>query len=266
MDSSVASFSSILADMRRNVAFKRGTEQSVAEVVDPNACPYCGGDGEIIERNENGYTVVRTCKHCNAWRKRRVARLLASAKLPEKCLGVDVRPHPQTRQFIDNFHPNKHEWLLFVGKPGTGKTTEAAWAAREIIKHKMATVRFYNAYDVMRQLVASKRRNDDHGALTRELDEIDLIVLDDLFKALPSPKSYDYADFVAAILEIVWARYDAGKPLIVTTQADFKYISQIDAALAGRIAELCKDSTVVFGRDATNWRLQQNEQNRTTAG
>ena len=232
----------------------------------PN-CSVCDDTGIVVKKDAQGRNISFPCTACRKLKKERIAHLTERAQLP-RVLVKNLSPHEITARFVRNFDKRRPEWLFFVGKPGSGKTTEAVWSVRSLIENKYVVCRFFNAFELTRHLVASKRRNDDHQALLDEITNADLIVLDDLFKEVPKQGSYGYDDFIAATLEIIWARYDSKKPMIVTTQINFNDIARIDSALAGRIAELCKGNVVVFDQNATNWRISKkgefdNEQNRT---
>ena len=232
----------------------------------PN-CSVCDDTGVVVKKDAQGRNISFPCTACNKLKKEKIAHLTERAQLP-RVLVKNLSPHDITARFVRNFDKRRPEWLFFVGKPGSGKTTEAAWSVRALIENKYAVSRFFNAFELTRQLIASKRRNDDHEEILDEITKADLIVLDDLFKAVPKQGSYGYDDFIAATLEIIWTRYDSKKPMIVTTQINFNDIARIDSTLAGRIAELSKGNVVVFDQNATNWRINprgefDNEQNRT---
>ncbi len=242
-------------------------QEQTREPIETPTCSVCCDTGVVVSMDAQGRNFSTPCKACNKLQKERIAHLTERAHLP-RVLVKDFVPHDVTRRFVNNFDKRKPEWLFFVGKPGSGKTTEAVMSVRSLIEKKYAVVRFYNAFELTRQLIASKRRNDDHEDILDEITKADLIVLDDLFKAVPKQGSYGYDDFISATLEIIWARYDSKKPMIVTTQINFNDIARIDSALAGRIAELCKGNVVVFDKNSTNWRIKpkgetSSEQNRT---
>ena len=219
----------------------------------PDACPVCGGTGYVFRRNEKGYVYIHECNACNMIKKERISLLLNVAQLPE--VKIALAPHVQSLKYVSNFCNDRPNWMIFTGKTGSGKTTEATWVAKKLIEEKGAYARFYNAYDLTRQLIATKRRIDEHEELIDEIKNLDLMILDDFLKTIPQQGSFSYAEFVEATLEIVWTRYDVRKPLIITTQSSIKALTSFDSALAGRIVELSQDYVIVFDNQSKNWRV-----------
>ena len=225
---------------------------------DSSVCPYCGDEGRYIT-TQDGATMVVRCNHCTSYHDGRVKRLLDKANLP--CLA-NVSPIALAKEYVDNFPRlmnERNNWMIFIGAPGVGKTTQASWTAREVIDRYYKSVRFYNAIDWSRKMMAAKRRNEERGRLFSGFEEADLVVLDDFLKSIPRQGSYEYEDFREAMLEAFWSRYDARKPMIVTTQLDFQQIAAFDEALAGRLFEMCGQRKVCYNQNATNWRLNQME-------
>lgn len=218
-------------------------------------CPACFDTGFVDRRDKYGRTISEPCRICDKNRKDRIRRLLEKARLPYH--KMDVKPNAETLDFLRDFDANKPIWMLFTGKAGGGKTTEAAWLAYELITKKFVSVRFYSGYDLVIDLNATRKRPDEHEKILDDIHEADLVVIDDLFKSLPAPNSYRYADYMEACYEAIWARYNVRKPLVITTQFPLEALIKVDAALAGRIAELSRGRIVGYGREAKNWRLVQ---------
>lgn len=216
------------------------------------SCPACNGTGYVVKNDENGRPVCAQCTICNMIEENRLLRLNQNSNLPET---ISVPPVPEALKFMRDYSPTLKKWLLFAGKTGSGKTTQAVSVARQLINKRYAKVSFYNAYDLTRKLTASKRRVDDHEHLVDEIATVDLLVLDDFLKVVPRPDAFGYTEFLESTYEIIWARYDSGKPMILTTQATRNSMVQIDAALAGRIVERSRGYVVYYSDNAPNRRL-----------
>ena len=117
-------------------------------------------------------------------------------------------------------------------------------------------MRFYNAFNLTRRLIANRKRAEDYYAAFDEFREADLVVLDDFLKSAPARNSFDFNDFYTVTCELLWTRYDDRKPLVITTQKTFNDVALFDSALASRIAEMGKGRFITLGRDATNYRLR----------
>jgi DNA replication protein DnaC len=221
-----------------------------------DVCPACGGDGVVVCHDVDGSNVVRPCLKCNGLKKKRVATLYKLSGIPNR-LAPNPKIDGAVRAYVDLYPAIRrgNNWLMLIGKPGSGKTTQATWLARELIDRYMTRVRFYNAFDLVRRLVALRKRNDEFERDMNEFVGAELVVLDDFLKNLPDKKSFNYSDYKETLLELIWARYDSKKPLVITTQRSFMSIAQFDSALAGRIAEACAGRVVVFDSDAKNYRI-----------
>lgn len=166
------------------------------------------------------------------------------------------------REYLNNFkeiNASGKNWAVFLGAPGAGKTTQATALARLLIAKKLVGVRFYNAFDLSRKLITSRSRPTDYETIFTEFEEAPVVVIDDFLKVIPSPNSFEYAGFKEAATRVVWSRYDARKPLILTSQRTQDEFWDFDEALAGRVFEMCAGRVVEFGENSKNWRLEYRE-------
>lgn len=224
-------------------------------VVQKNVCPTCDGTGVELTTDEFGRTFSRSCATCGGLDRIRERAQFRAAKIPRLPERVDVAP--AAARYVADFKrltPGSN-WILFSGRAGSGKTTNAAWIATEIITRYKLETKFYPAYDIVRRIATTKSATE-RDRLIDEAVSTPFVVLDDFLKIFPNKSSYQYSDFFEATLEIVWGRYDARRPLAITTQRDFRFVAEFDAALAGRIVESCDGRIVSFGADAKNWRLR----------
>lgn len=247
-----------ISDVINGIMPQVATGKQIEEKYD---CPVCHDTGYVDYRDKNGYMVTERCRVCDKARKNRVQRILEKAQLPFHTMHV--RPHQQTFDYIRDFNVNKPIWALFSGKAGSGKTTEAAWLAYELITKKGVITRFYGGYDLVIDLIATRNRQADHERILEEMNDSDLVVIDDLFKSLPAPNSFRYADYMEACYETIWSRYNVRKPLVITTQYSVEALVKIDAALAGRILELSRGRLISYGQNSKNWRIAQRPDERT---
>ena len=193
---------------------------------DKPSCPYCDDQGFIIE-TVDGRTFSRPCDHCKREEAQREERQFENAQIPR--LPMRFIPNKTSEEYLRDFNNlGRDNWILFTGRAGSGKTTNAAWIATGVIKKYKQSVRFYSAYNVVRRIVQARRA--EREKLVEEAVQTPFIVLDDFLKVFP-----------------------------ITTQVDFKTLAQFDAALAGRIVESCNGRVVSFGDGAKNWRLTDAE-------
>lgn len=220
-------------------------------------CELCGGDGVYIRRDANGRSIAEPCS-CGLLQKTQERRMFEAARIP--MLPQPFTPCDAARAYIAALPktPKENNWVLFTGKPGCGKTTNASWITIEEIKRYRNPARFFNSFEIIRR--AATMKGDARDDLMDTIIRTPFVVFDDFLKTFPHKDSYQYAAFHEATLEMIWGRYDRKLPTVFTTQRNFKEIAFFDAALAGRIAESCKDCVVVFDRNARNWRLEPQAQ------
>lgn len=117
-------------------------------------------------------------------------------------------PGRLTRRYVDQWQEMSHKGkgLLFLGKPGTGKTFYSCCVANALIdKGIFAFVT--NVTEVTRTF----KGEEDRRRLLYYTSSAALMVLDDL----GAERSTEYA--IEQLYSIVDQRYRSGKPLIVTT-------------------------------------------------
>ena len=220
-------------------------------------CDFCDGTGERIYRDEKGRSCVTVCTYCNTWRNRRKEVLYNAAHLPIKCGEYELVPN--VADYAEEFNSlknNPKNWLMLSGRPGTGKTTQATLLAHELIDRYLKRVLFFNSFDLFRRLVSSKKRVDEYDRIVDSFLDADVAILDDLLKVVPDRNSFEYADFKTVSLEVLWRRYDSGKPTVITSQVGFTEFMNFDSAFTGRVLEKCEDRFIVkFGENARNWRV-----------
>ena len=215
-------------------------------------CPICDDLGMIIERDARGRNVTRPCS-CGLAVRTQEKRLFEVAHIPK--LPTPFYPCDAAKEYVEKINdlPRYSNWILFSGRAGSGKTSNAAWIAIEYITRYREQVKFYPAYAITRKIATTK--GDARLDLVDDVIKTPLAVFDDLLKTFPRSDSFQYSDFFEATLEMLWGRYERKLPTVITTQRNFNELTTFDAALAGRIAESCANRVVLFDRDSRNWRI-----------
>lgn len=155
----------------------------------------------------------------------RVRRLIAQAKFPvlktidtfDFSAQPDLPKH-KILDLVDARFVREREALLFIGKPGTGKTHLAIALGVSACQAGYKT-RFYTAANLANQLVEA-RANHALSRLEKLWRKLDLVVLDELGYV---PFSREAAQLLFAIIS---ARYELGS-FIVTSNLDFSRWTEI---------------------------------------
>jgi DNA replication protein DnaC len=139
--------------------------------------------------------------------------------------------------------------LIFTGTVGTGKTYLAAAITLYLLNQCRSVV-----FGTVTSLLGRIRQTYDEDAEETERQVIDqlinasLLVIDDLGKEKPT------AWVEQMLYEIINARYEANKPLIITTNTSLKEIEDryenTGPAVVSRIIEMCQGVRM----DGADWR------------
>jgi DNA replication protein DnaC len=119
------------------------------------------------------------------------------------------------REWIDRWPTNDHG-LMFLGRPGTGKTHMAVAIVRELMSTKSARVLFRD----QRELLKSLQGTFDAGSTQREAEVLgpvlrtELLVLDDLGAGRTTPWARD------VMHDVIAQRYNDDRPLIMTSNLE----------------------------------------------
>ncbi len=159
------------------------------------SCPECCGDRRVYRQDSRGRLFSSPCPVCRGLEKERVKTALKLSGIPNVGDGLEIDLTRDLADYARRFRRDDFsEWLILTGKPGTGKTTQAAELAKRIIA-KGGNVRFYNAFNLTRRLIANRKRVDDFDRDFDDFRDADLVVLDDFLKSVPSRSSYEFNDF-----------------------------------------------------------------------
>jgi DNA replication protein DnaC len=187
---------------------------------DPNACPLglCDGSGFIVDESTN---TASDCR-CRASRiaRRRAATL--EGRVPKRYRGASFERPPvlgmpdavvsEVRSYVRNLSARLEEgrgmWL--VGDVGTGKTTLAMIVSAAALEagHSVAIYSLPRLLNLIRDEVGTENSLLD---LLDRLSEVDLLHIDDLGAQHTTPWRLEQ------LYSIVDARYQAGRPIIATT-------------------------------------------------
>lgn len=219
-------------------------------------CKVCDDTGWVYTRNDKGYTVATYCPACDRINKQREEQLFKAAKIPQ--LPDNYKPSEDIVKYVNELRncKDRDNWILFTGRPGTGKTTAAAWIATQVIKKHKQPVRFYSTFNLVTNITMC-RTVSDRTKMVGEATEAPFVVFDDFLKTFPKPESYQYHNYFEAVVELFWFRYENHMPTCITTQASLEDIINFDVAFASRLVDRCDGRIISFGDEATNWRINR---------
>jgi len=215
-----------------------------------NVCPLCNGSGVKIINNRR---FLCECQRVEARViRRRFSGLPHFEKHPAR---------PITEQFIMNYDSIKRSgknWLLYMGRSGSGKSTQAFLIVDALLNRPRpvyAKVFYYP--DLVRELSAYRFDADRFDERIQNVLTPELIVLDDWLDVIPKPESFE--ENVA--LTLIKRRYSQRKPLIVTTElTPDRFQSAFPRhgeALLGRLFELCGGRLEIYDETSKNFRFEK---------
>jgi DNA replication protein DnaC len=250
---------------------------------DPSACPLglCDGSGFVVDEATN---TASDCR-CRASRiaRRRAATL--EGRIPKRYRGASFDRPPvlglpdavvsEVRSYVRNLSARLEEgrgmWL--VGDVGTGKTTLAMIVSAAALDegHTVAIYSLPRLLNLIRDEIGTENSLLD---LLDRLSEVDLLHIDDLGAQHTTPWRLEQ------LYSIVDARYQAGRPIIATTnlmpkdlakqmgrqihttvtedgdsQSTERRVVSNDASevvgerIVSRLVEMCGDPHPLFGED-----------------
>jgi DNA replication protein DnaC len=199
------------------------------------ACESCQGTGRILEEDAGGISRIRECP-CADFSKK--LKLFNQAGIPGKFVheGLDnyeVTRHrtqkdalTRSRTFIKEFIQMKGQYsqgLIFMGKPGLGKTHLAVSIIKELILKHGVECKFVDFFELLRDIRHGYGEDISEGEFINPYVGVKVLVVDELAKGRNT-------DWELTILDhFISTRYnDDDKVTLVTTNFSDKLDNEID--------------------------------------
>lgn len=193
---------------------------------DANRCPLCNGTGFLIVEGEGHIGHARPCD-CAAQRYQAQARIQAS--IPERFSRASFdnfstarEGNPVAARLCSEAIRKSKGWarelydcssgLLFTGAPGCGKTHLAVAALKAVMDRGFRAM--FCDYQTMISAIARSWSRDagrEERGLFDRVVETDILLIDDL----GATRALEWAEDI--VTDIITARYNANKALLVTT-------------------------------------------------
>jgi len=137
-------------------------------------------------------------------------------------------------------------FFAMLGQTGAGKSHVCTAIATEYLNRR--TPVYYMLWNTdVKRLRSTVNDGVEHEKEVKRLQTIDVLYIDDLFKCKNGNEPSD-AD-VRLAFEIINARYNSRATTLISSEFTIDELRGIDAALAGRINEMCGVYILNIGRD-----------------
>ncbi len=223
-------------------------------------CPHCLNKGAIY-RVVDGAVRASKCK-CSAVR-RSLHEIQRAKGHGFDAKGYTLEGYEQREQWQKSvfrkamsYADNQGDWLFVSGVTGSGKTHICTAIAKKRLYQEHKSLLYTTYQDLMTRLRGTKYDHVAHEKAIADIVNAGIVYIDDLFKyqtpdAKLAKEDYNY------IIEVINARYNARKPLIMSTEWSMKEVEAFDKSVAGRIVEMCGEYIIHIGNDdARNWRMK----------
>ncbi len=208
-------------------------------------CPICKDELGLLITDDHGVEYWRACSCVN---ERRLKRLLMSSRITEEFRRLSLgnftlknRPscvksaYRIANEYLDDFETirnAKHNSILFVGRPGSGKTHLLIAVANALLA-KGFGVLYFPWVEGSNELRDAVKNNHDANAILKRMKEIDVLFIDDLYKGRKQPTEYQ----LEWLFEVVNYRYLNRLPMMVSSEKYMDLILEIDEGIGRRIFE-----------------------------
>lgn len=182
-------------------------------------CQECGGSGRIYSENDKGISSVQVCE-CAELKKR--IKQFQKASIPGKYVrtwldsfevldgtqGIALR---MAKDFLKDFG-KKNDGLVFMGRPGVGKTHLAVSIIKELIRDRGIDCKFVDFFQLLSDIRHGYSEDRSEQALINSYINSHVLVIDELAKGRNTEWELTVLD------QIISLRYnDADKVTIFTT-------------------------------------------------
>lgn len=226
-------------------------------------CPLCKNKGKFAYIDKLGYTIYTDCQ-CVAIRN-------SLRRLEQSGLGNLINLYTFENYKVKNDWQNTvikkaYDFIdsdgiafVFLGQNGSGKSHICTAISKELMLKGME-LRFMTWINDSTKLKQNKMNSEVYDKMISELQNIEVLYIDDLFKTLNAEDKPSQADINLA-MEIINYRYNltrTSKKRMITIISSEKTMSQLreyDEALAGRINELAGDWQLTLTGKDKNYRF-----------
>ena len=196
--------------------------------------------------DENTQSLVVSYATCKNWRNARRKNQFKNCKIPLRYIGKNFSDYEVTAgnkaavAWARYAIKNPQEGLLFYGVPGCGKTMLVAILAQELVSKGKRLI-FGDVPTILDELknTFGGESQSTFEELMRELESTDVLILDDL----GTENTTDWA--LERLYVIINNRYNAGKPIIVTSNYDAEGLIKrfkggvVGKRIVSRLSEMC---------------------------
>jgi len=200
------------------------------------------------------------CKKClnrggsyvgeNTWRVCECDRIRKSLRLIEKSgllplmerytFDKYLTPEPwqaTVKEKAQNFLESEYAYCYGIfGQTGSGKT-HICTAMSSFYLHKGIPTYYMIWNTDIKRLKSTVNDGEEHEKEVKRLQTVDVLYIDDLFKCKKDSEPTD--GDVRLAFEIINARYNAQRTTLISSEFTIDELRMIDAAIAGRIKEMC---------------------------
>lgn len=147
-----------------------------------------------------------------------------------------------------------HYSIMLLGQPGAGKTHLAIAIANCLLDDFIPVL--YTTYgDMVRELKTSQVDYQAFREAAQRYKEIEVLLLDDLFKNAYRQGEVRSTD-LDAMFEIVNYRYMKKLPMVISGEHKTEELYRIDEALASRLIEMAAGRIITFDGIDLNYRMK----------
>lgn len=211
-------------------------EEGALHKLDGIQCDKCRNKG-VIYYFDGDYFMNRQCE---CMKQRLVKRHMMESGLGmllERCTFDSYRTDEPWQKIVKDialkYAAEQHAmWLLVSGQPGSGKTHICTAVCNHLIQNgKQVSYKIWG--DLFRELDANAYHYEVRQHIMEDIRGAEILYIDDFLKNYKA-----YPKMAAIAFDVINARYNARKPLILSTEYTLDEIESMDAALAGRIDEM----------------------------